>query len=193
MFQEAYALARAFTLPIIVSRQSLDGKCESGFASLTMVNSDGWFLTASHVFEGWQRLQAECAKTQAHLAQVNAIETDANLNAQQKKLAKRRLGHIDQRSPARCSALWGLPGINLVHAAGILSGGVDLSVGRLEPWDPAWANNYVIIKDPSRGYEAPGRSLCKLGFPFHKVEPTYDPNKDMFILPPEAYPVLREC
>lgn len=32
-------------------------------------------------------------------------------------------------------------------------------------------------------------SLCKLGFPFHSIEPTWDDGKKAFVLPPGAVPL----
>ena len=49
---------------------------------------------------------------------------------------------------------------------------------------------YPVFKDPSKGFEV-GTSLCKLGFPFHSITPTWNPTTDMFELPPEAVPLPR--
>ena len=45
-----------------------------------------------------------------------------------------------------------------------------------------------VLKDPDRDY-APGRSLCKLGFPFQPIVPVYDEEADTFTLPPGSVPL----
>ena len=51
MFADAYELASAFTLPVIISARYFDGSVESGLASMTVLNRDGWAATAAHVFD----------------------------------------------------------------------------------------------------------------------------------------------
>ena len=67
---------------------------------------------------------------------------------------------------------------------------VDLGVVKLEPFDPNWVKVYPVFKDWKKDFE-PGRSLCKLGFPFHQFTPTWDPTNKGFILPPGALPLPR--
>ena len=64
------------------------------------------------------------------------------------------------------------------HAAG----------GCLEPFDPAGVVHYLIWKDPSRDF-APGRRLCKLGFPLHRIEPVYDEKANTFTMPEGSVPL----
>ncbi len=35
----------------------------------------------------------------------------------------------------------------------------------------------------------PGRSLCKLGFPFQRIDPSFDDEANRFVLPPGSVPV----
>ena len=51
MFVDAFALAEHFTRPIVISTRRLNGKVESAVATYVLLNADGWFLTAGHVFE----------------------------------------------------------------------------------------------------------------------------------------------
>ena len=64
----------------------------------------------------------------------------------------------------------------------------DLALGRLEPFDPASVAHYPVWKDPARDF-APGRSLCKLGFPLHRIVPIYDEKANTFTLPEGSVPV----
>ena len=64
----------------------------------------------------------------------------------------------------------------------------DLALGRLEPFDSASVAHYPVWKDPSRDV-APGRNLCKLGFPLHCIVPVYDEKANMFTLPEGSVPL----
>jgi hypothetical protein len=50
--------------------------------------------------------------------------------------------------------------------------------------------SYPVFKDPARNFD-PGTSLCRIGFPFHTVEPTYDATRNVFELPPGSVPLPR--
>ncbi len=47
---------------------------------------------------------------------------------------------------------------------------------------------YPVIKDPTRNMN-PGTSLCKLGFPFHEVKPSFDEPTSSSKLDPSAVPL----
>ena len=64
----------------------------------------------------------------------------------------------------------------------------DLALGRLEPFDAASVPRYPVIKDPAGDY-APGRSLCKLGFPFQSIVPNFDDASNTFTLPAGSVPL----
>lgn len=67
---------------------------------------------------------------------------------------------------------------------------VDLGVGRLDPFDPSLIKNYPVFKDPTKDFD-PGTSLCKYGYPFHSITPTWDAQNEKFILPKGALPLPR--
>ena len=64
----------------------------------------------------------------------------------------------------------------------------DLALGRIEPFDETSVARFPVFKNPSHGYE-PGRSLCKLGFPLHHIQPVYDDKADRFTLPAGSVPL----
>jgi hypothetical protein len=78
--------------------------------------------------------------------------------------------------------VWGHRSSGLVDVAFVAA--VDLAVGRLDPFDPAWVAEYPTLKDPTKNF-SPGASLCKLGFPFFEIKPTFDEATSMFSIPPE--------
>jgi hypothetical protein len=67
---------------------------------------------------------------------------------------------------------------------------IDLAVAKLDPFDPSWVKTYPTFKDPNKNFDQ-GRSLCKLGFPFHQFQPTWNPITRGFELPPGAVPMPR--
>src|SRR6187200_1352036 len=75
MFADAYELASAFTLPVIISARYFDGSVESGLASMTVLNREGWAATAAHVFDLqtlFVQQQPEVAEYQRQKAQIEA-------------------------------------------------------------------------------------------------------------------------
>jgi hypothetical protein len=64
---------------------------------------------------------------------------------------------------------------------------VDLAVGRLSPFDKSWVSEYAIFMDQAKIAEMrPGTSLCKLGYPFPELKPTFDEGANSFSLPPDT-------
>lgn len=186
MFREAYAIAREFTKPVVLSRLTVAGKCESGIGSYVVINKDGWIVTASHILEDLERMTTEEQGAQAHEAKVAAITTDASLPQKEKSKRLAQLGKLRAEHTRRCSAWWGKDGMQIVDVEGITV--ADIAVARLEPFDPTEIKTYPVFKDPGKDFE-PGVSLCKLGFPFHRITPTWDKDANAFRLPAEAFPM----
>ena len=186
MFARAVRLAGAFTRPVAISTRSAGGECRSAVAACTVVNRDGWVLTAAHVLSLIQRFETETAAFRAWREQVRDLE---RATASHDTARKRQLRHI--RRPSRdsardCSAWWGADGAVLTDIRTMPAS--DLAVGRLEPFDPASVAHYPVFKTPGEDY-APGRSLCRLGFPFHEFAPGWDEARGAFVLPREALPM----
>jgi hypothetical protein len=54
VFREGNALARNFTWPIIMSRKTVGGEC-TAIGAYTVVNDEGYFLTAFHIVKAMAR------------------------------------------------------------------------------------------------------------------------------------------
>jgi len=67
--------------------------------------------------------------------------------------------------------------------------GADLALGRLEPFDVSLVQSYPVFRDPRE--ITPGRSVCKLGYPFHSVSTTFDERADAFVFAEGAFPMPR--
>jgi hypothetical protein len=188
MFRKAVALASKFTRPVIISRKSLNGVCGSGIGAYIVVNSDGWFVTAGHIIEQIIKLRAEEESVREHERKAAAIRADASLSHKDKQRALRGLGLLNPETAERYSCWWGVDLPNAVLTDMAVIPAVDLGIGRLQPFDPAVVASYPEFKDPTKEFET-GASLCRLGFPFHSIVPTWDATKGGFELPKDALPV----
>ncbi|MFZ1990447.1 MAG: hypothetical protein WAW96_11835 [Alphaproteobacteria bacterium] len=186
MFREAYAIAREFTRPIVMSRLSQAGDCSCAIGSFVHVNRDGWIVTAAHILKHVDELVSGDHAARAHEASVAAIDGDVSLGSKERYDRKRALGKLDKNATKRGSIWWGRDGI--VTTQIVFNETVDIGVAKLANFDPGSISRYPKFKNPSDNPE-PGASLCKLGFPFHEINPTYDQSTDVFRLPPGAVPL----
>jgi hypothetical protein len=186
MFRAAFAIARQFTLPVVMSRKTVGGKCSTSIGSCVVINDEGWVATCFHITDAIEKMMLECTSVRALRAQVDAIKNDASLSAKQRSKQLSAVPKITNEMTEECSVWWGVNDVNLVSSQGIEA--ADFAVGKLEPFDPSWISGYPIFKDPNKDFD-PGTSLCKLGFPFHQIEATWDPTARQFNLPAGAIPM----
>jgi hypothetical protein len=85
-----------------------------------------------------------------------------------------------------CSAFWG--GQNWNIPGFIVNPMADLALGQIQNFDPSEFSNYPVFKDPTSSFPH-GRSLCRLGFPFHRIEASFDETTKQFRLPNNTFPV----
>jgi hypothetical protein len=185
MFKKAYAIAANYTWPIVMPRQTVEGKCYCSIGSMVILNQQGWFLTAYHMISAWKKLIEEKIKTDEHEASEKAIK-DTMLKKSERKSRLAKLGKLQRDATRNYAGYWGREGLNLVEC--FYNKVVDLAVGRLEPFDSSWVTQYPIIKNPSIPF-TPGVSLCKLGFPFHSIKPSYNESRHTFEMPPFSSPL----
>jgi len=193
MFAAAYSQATGFTRPVIMSRRRVDGSCDSGIGSFVVVNNEGWIITAAHIVREYGILTEAKQKVLQFRDAQAAIQNDNSLLSNQKRKRLRKLGPVDPKGITDFSFWWGADGIGLKDAM-VLGDGTgdpiltgDIAVGRLEPFDPASIPNYPQFKDASKPI-ASGTSLCRLGFPFHGITPTFANGN--FTLPPGTFPLV---
>ena len=179
MFVDAFALAEHFTRPIVISTRRLNGKVESAVATYVLLNADGWFLTAGHVFDLWRGFELHLTEVRNYRAAEDAITADPSLNADQRRRALKRLaGTADMAWIENCSAWWGTDGLSFRDVS--ILGELDVALGRLEPTN-LLAGPYPTFKNPDIGFR-PGRSLCRFGFPFEQIAVRFDPARSAFSL-----------
>jgi hypothetical protein len=188
MFSTALVAVQKYTLPVIYSRRTVSGKVNSGCGTFLIVNRDGWILTAGHVLMELQTIVQHQAELNAYEQQRDAILQTPNLTGKQKNKQIARL----QRNPdwiKNQATMWaGFARAQLVTAS--VDQVADLGVGRLEPFDPAWVQGYPVFKNPAEPMLV-GTSLCRLGYPLHQIEATFDDQTGQFTLAPGVLPVPR--
>jgi hypothetical protein len=190
MFRKAYSVSAQYTLPVVLSRKTIAGDCSSAIGAFVVINKEGWIVTANHIIDQLNKL-IEGEKTALGLeAQRKAIESDTSIDAKERRHRLQKIRKLGREDTHRASAWWGgLPNnTRLVYSVGIEP--VDIAIGKLEPFDPAWINTYPVFKDPSKEFE-PGTSLCKLGFPFHSIRPLWNEAAQTFELPKGTIPLPR--
>jgi hypothetical protein len=164
MFRDAYEQACQFTFPVIDYFLTGDGKCGAGVAAFVVINPDGWIVTAAHVL-----------KQSLTLAQSDG---DARGKERLKRLSAN--GQFNKKAVRRAATSWNFPGSRIVDIS--ILDEADLAVARLEPFDPIWVSTYPTFKDPNKNFRA-AASLCKLGYPFQEIKPTFDEAASRFDVP----------
>lgn len=185
VFADAYRKAAAFTKPVIVSWANADGTCQSGVGSFVVVNDDGWILTAHHIVALLDQLGARKKAYTDHQAAAKAITDDPGLLGDQKRKKLRQLGPMPKDAVISFSFWWAADRVQPQDFTSLVD--ADLAVGRLQPFDKASVTTYPVFKNPANPV-APGTSLCRLGFPFHQITPTFDGQG--FHLPPNTMPMV---
>lgn len=186
MFADAYRIASCFTLPVVISSRDASGVCRSSIGACVVVNRDGWILTTAHIIEEIRRQQQSAALHGAYGGEVRAHERDATADKKFRHGKVRTLHRPTGDTIVNHSVWWGRDGALLREAQ--VRPGADLALGRLQPFDASGIAQFPVFKKPGADYR-PGRSLCKLGFPFHGITPSFDEAKNAFLLPPGAVPL----
>jgi S1-C subfamily serine protease len=170
MFVNAIKKARRFTLPIVSSYVNPDGSLGAGVGACIVVNKDGWVLTANHILQGLEDLQRRKDAFDSYQATVADIQQDKGLLPDQKVKKIRKLGGFPKGAIMDFAVLWGgQQGCSLDAAH--TSPANDLALCKLTGFDAAQVET-AVFKDPADGVD-PGTSICRLGFPFMKVQQSY--------------------
>ena len=189
MFAKAYEIASKFTLPVISSMRYYDGTVSCGLGTFIVLNDKGWILTSAHLFETGFKADRDNAEISRLNEGREKIITNPSLNDQEKKTQTEEFdkGIINMKWITNHSLWWGADDFIITNFH--INKDLDLAIGQIKNFDPKRIENYPVFKNPdSLGF---GTSLCKLGFPFHKAEATFDLSKNVFILAPNVLPVPR--
>ena len=185
MFSQALKTVSQFTLPVIISKRTATGQVSCACGAFIVLNRDGWVATAAHIADDFAKYQQHRQEQQQYETEKHRIESDQNIPPNRKRKFIARLPKNDEWI-THISYYWGMPNctINELRVNPV----ADLAVGRLEPFDNTRIREYPVLKNPNGDF-APGTSLCRLGFPFHKISATYDENANRFDLANGVLPV----
>ena len=186
MFSKAVPIAAGFTRPVVISSRTTQGACAGTIGAYVVVNPEGWILTAGHLLDIVREQQDSARRHAGYRGNVVEFHRDIAADKRYRKKGVRTFHQPADSSVRNHSVWWGVDGVRLVEARIVPA--ADLALGRLEPFDPKSVAHYPAWKDPSRDV-APGRSLCKLGFPLHRIVPVYDEKANTFTLPEGSVPL----
>ena len=186
MFSKAVPIAAGFTRPVVISSRTAQGTCASIIGAYVVLNRDGWILTAGHLLDIVRAQQDSARRHAGYQGNVVDFHRDTAADKHYRKKGVRTFHQPTDASVRHHSVWWGVDGVRLVNAR--IMPAADLALGRLEPFDPECTAHYPVWKDPSHDF-APGRSLCKLGFPLHQIVPVYDDKANTFTLPEGSVPL----
>jgi hypothetical protein len=185
MFVSALKIVQQFTRPVIISTLLYSGEVKVGCGAFIVLNSEGWILTAGHILQS-MILQQKQIKENTLLEEArDGIKNDTRLSPKGRKRELEKL----QPNPnwiAKVSYWWGQDNVNTPEIKGDELH--DIAVARLEPFNPAEFSEFPTFWNPDDVLPT-GKSLCRLGYPFHTIEATYDGAQDKFILAPGSLPL----
>ena len=186
MFSKAVPIAAGFTRPMIISSRTTNGVCSSTIGTCVVVNRRGWILTAGHLLDIVRQHQESAQRYIGYRDNIVEFHRDTASDKRFRKKGVRTFHKPTASAVRNHSVWWSADNAHLVEAR--LLPAADLALGRLEPFNPESITRLPVFKNPSEGYE-PGRSLCKLGFPLHRIEPEFDERANTFTLPAGAVPL----
>ena len=176
MFETALEIAGAFTFPYVGLRRKHDGAVFSTVGAFIVVNSQGWAITAAH-------LMAEIV--QAKQSARAAADLDARIAELKRKNGKRsnkerhELEQLETRKRgflSHSAEIWALPGFSETHphiAEHHIAANADVAAFRLTPFDATVIAHYPDFREGQASVK-PGTAVCRVGFPWHHVETTFD-------------------
>ena len=184
MFNKAYNIANKFTLPLIVTLRFFDNTIEGGLGSFIVLNDEGWCITAAHNFGAAFAYNQNQLEMKDYQDKVDKINSNKQIKDNQKKALARGIKPNKKWVTDFAILLGGQP-INILQ--NFIYGENDLAIFQIDPLVIKGQTIFPKIKDSNN--ISPGTSLCKLGYPFVEVIPTFDTNTKQFALPPALLPV----
>ena len=185
MFQKALKIAQVYTLPVVISYRLENGKTASAIGAFIVLNQDGWILTAGHIIDQIMGLANDLKLYNDYVAKLSDLNSDNSLTKAQRKRKLRRLTK-PENPITDYSVWWGKDGWNVQSFE--LNRPADIAIGQISGFKSNDISIYPEFKNPAVNFDV-GENLCKLGFPFYSITPTYDDSENMFELPPGALPI----
>ena len=186
MFSKAYDIASNFTFPVVVSTRHFDKTVNCSNGAFVILNKEGWIITVAHLVQAHIQYNHDKEEIEEYKKKLASITDNQKLSDKVKRRQKNQL-YINKKWITNISFWWGKDGARIDNL--IINPFADLAIGKLTPFVSNEINNYPIIKNPANLQL--GTSLCKLGFPFHKIQATFDESTENFTLKPGSLPIPR--
>ena len=176
MFESALETAGGFTFPYVGLRRKHDGTVFSTLGAFMVVNSQGWCITAAH-------LMAEIV--QAKQSARSVIDLDKRIDElknHEGKLSNKQRHELhgleDQRKNylSHSAEIWALPHFSETRPRIVehhIAQHADVAAFRLEPFDATTIARYPVLRGGHSSVK-PGTNICRVGFPWHHVDATFD-------------------
>lgn len=187
MFANALDRVDDYTMPVLFSRRHLNGSISSGCGTFIVVNRDGWILTAAHIVKEIRVAAEQKLVFAENERQRNEIANNPLLHPNDKQKRIRAL-RLNGSSISHDAVLWAFPTSRIDQF--FVNEFADIAVARLQPFDPTWVQTYPVFKNPAQPMLS-GTSLCRLGFPFHQINATFNEANGTFTLADGVLPIPR--
>lgn len=184
MFVKAYNIANKYTHPLIVAMRFFDTAVEGGLGSFIILNDEGWCITAAHNFGVYFTYNEHLKEMKEYEDRVNKINSNTQISDKQRQMLAREL-KPNKKWITDFSILLGGQPVEIVQS--YIHGENDIAFFKINP--DAIKGQTVFPKIKRSENISPGASLCKLGFPFVDVKPTFNSETRQFILPADLLPV----
>jgi len=186
MFKDSYKVASKFTFPVIQSIRYFNNEIECGLGAFILLNNSGWILTAAHIVKGFDVFHQHQIEIANYSDSVTNINGDTKIGEDEKIQQIENLPK-NNKWIKNISYWWGnngvvIPSFNILPQA-------DIAIGRIDNFTSAQNQIYPKFKVTSDDFL--GKSLCKLGFPFHKINASWDSTTNTFNIPQEIFPIVR--
>lgn len=167
MFSEAIRKAMKFTWPVVCSFRTMGGKTESPIGACVLLNDEGWIITAAHIFSPGLKYLQDKKSIEAYYLEIEKINSDDKLNAGQKR---KKISGIkkDDNWITGSSNIAFVDKERYIIDRIISNSRLDLALAKLKDFKPQESLEYPKFKRPGEIF--PGKSLCKLGFPFNSIQ-----------------------
>lgn len=186
MFVDAFEKASRYTRPVVISHINSKNECSAGIGTFVLINAEGWAVTAAHIVLEADRLEKMASSYHNTQERKKQIYETPSLDKNSRSRLLKALPKFEGDVVTRSSVWWGFEGLIVEDIIVIPS--VDLAFIKFKNFNPVWVKNYPVFKNPSTNI-SPGKSLCRIGFPFATIIPTFNESTNTFILPPGSLPL----
>lgn len=179
MFSQACKRATCFTRPVVISRRYFDRSTDCGCGAFIVINDEGWIVTAAHLLSAYSRIQQDAEEIVRYHHTMRMIEQEEKIPREERFEKIRRLPD-NPKWITNLAYWWGRDGVQLTDVRYLPEG--DLVLGRLFPFDPNAWDAYPVFKSP---FDLDvGTALCKLGYPFQRIQAAFREATSSFELGP---------